>query len=74
MTKVVLTNGDGSREEVDLGAVGRRQDAPAAELPEPLAPSGNPPDHPATADETESAPGGSVLDDLLDGLTGEEAS
>ena len=69
--KVVLTKGDGSREEVDLGATGRREDAAASELPQPLAPSGKPPDHPATA--AEPAPGGSPLDDLLEGLMGEEA-
>lgn len=67
--KVVLTKGDGSREEVDLGATGPRQDAP---LPEPVAPTGNPPDHPATAESDEPPPGGSVLDDLLPGLLGEE--
>jgi hypothetical protein len=33
---------------------------------------GSPPDHPATADEHEAAPGGSVLDDLLPDLLGEE--
>jgi len=74
--RVVLTKGDGSREEVDLGATGPRQDAPAVandgELPEPLAAMGKPPDHPATADEGEPAPGASVLDDLLPGLLGEE--
>ena len=73
--KVVLMKGDGSREEVDLGATGPRQEVPAAgeePLPEPLAPMGKPPDHPATADEEEAAPGGSPLDGLLPGLLGEE--
>jgi hypothetical protein len=71
--KVVLTKGDGSREEVDLGATGPRQDEPVAtELPEPVAPMGSPADHPATADEDEAAPGASPLDDLLPGLLGEE--
>ncbi len=73
--KVVLMKGDGSREEVDLGATGPRQEVPVADeapLPEPLAPMGKPPDHPATADEEESAPGGSPLDDLLPGLLGEK--
>lgn len=73
--KVVMMKGDGSREEVDLGATGARQDAQQvddAQLPEPLAPMGKPPDHPATADEAEPAPGGSPLDDLLPGLLGEE--
>ena len=75
--KVVLTKGDGSREEVDLGATGPRQDAAAtadAPLPEPLTPMGSPHDHPATADRDEAGPGGSVLDDLLPGLLGEEAT
>jgi transposase InsO family protein len=67
--KVVLTKGDGSREEVDLGATGKRQDAP---LPAPVAPTGNPPDHPATADADEPAPGTSVLDEVLPDLLGEE--
>jgi len=72
----VLTKGDGSREEVDLGATGPRQNGPAAAepeltLPEPLAPMGSPPDHPATADADEAAPGTSVLDDLTE-LLGED--
>jgi transposase InsO family protein len=71
--KVVLTKGDGSREEVDLAATGPRQDEPAEPvLPEPLAPMAQPPDHPATNDESEPAPGGSVLDELLPRLLGEE--
>jgi transposase InsO family protein len=69
--KVVMMKGDGSREEVDLGATGKRQDG-TEPLPEPLAPMGNPPDHPATVDADEPAPGASVLDDLLPGLHGEE--
>jgi transposase InsO family protein len=68
--KVVMMKGDGSREEVDLGATGPRLEEPV--LPEPLAPMGKPPDHPATADEAESAPGGSPLDDVLPGLHGAE--
>ena len=72
--KVVMTRGDGSREEVDLGATGKRQDAPPdeAELPEPVAPMGNPPDHAATADASEHAPGSSPLDELQ-GLLDEDA-
>ena len=50
--KVVMMKGDGSREEVDLGATGPRQDAPEEpSLPESLAPMGKPADHPGTADE-----------------------
>ena len=67
--KVVLTKGDGSREEVDLGATGKRQDDA---LPQPLAPMGSPPDHAATADAAEQAPGTSPLDDLTS-LLDEEA-
>lgn len=72
--KVVMMKGDGSREEVDLGATGKRQDAPPDEpqLPEPIAPTGNPPDHPATADRDELPPGGSVLDAAMHDLLGEE--
>ena len=63
--KVVMMKGDGSREEVDLGATGPRQDEePPAELPVPVAPMGSPPDHPATADEEEPQPGTSPLDEL----------
>jgi transposase InsO family protein len=75
--KVVMMKGDGSREEVDLGATGPRQDdaVPASDevLPQPVVPMGSPPDHPATADESEPAPGASVLDDMLPGLLGEES-
>jgi len=50
--KVVMVKGDGSREEVDLGATGSRQDdATAADaLPTPLVAMGHPADHPATND------------------------
>jgi hypothetical protein len=66
-----MMKGDGSREEVDLGATGKREEA-AESLPEPLAPMGNPPDHPATADADEPAPGTSPLDEMLPGLLGDE--
>ena len=70
-----MMKGDGSREEVDLGATGPRQDAPAVAgdeaLPMPVVPMGQPADHPATADDVESAPGTSSLDDLTS-LFGEE--
>jgi hypothetical protein len=75
--KVVMMKGDGSREEVDLGATGARQDgdAIANELPRPVVAMGNPPDHPATADADEPAPGDSPLDDVLPELLGDvEAS
>ena len=50
------------------------EDAPPDEpqLPEPIAPTGNPPDHPATADRDELPPGGSVLDAAMHDLLGEE--
>jgi hypothetical protein len=69
-----MTRGDGSREEVDLGATGPRADTePAAEsLPQPLSPMGSPPDHDATADAVEPTPGTSPLDDLTS-LLDEEA-
>lgn len=72
--KVVMMKGDGSREEVDLGATGTRQDhEPSVEsLPVPLVPMGQPADHPATADDGEPAPGTSPLDEILPRLLGEE--
>ncbi|HMR70590.1 MAG TPA: IS481 family transposase [Rubrivivax sp.] len=75
--KVVMMKGDGSREEVDLGATGPRQDrAPLVEaedaLPMPLVPMGAPSDHPATADEDEPAPGASPLDEVLPRLLGDD--
>jgi transposase InsO family protein len=75
--KVVMMKGDGSREEVDLGATGTRQDdQPSVDvLPEPLAAMGKPADHPATADAEEPAPGTSPLDEVLPKLLGDgEAS
>jgi transposase InsO family protein len=77
--KVVMMKGDGSREEVDLGATGPRQDVPPPAndeppLPLPVVPMGKPADHPATADADEPPPGTSPLDDILPGLLGEEAS
>ncbi len=72
--KVVLTQGDGRREEVDLGATGPRRDAAQDEpsLPEPVAPMGKPADHPGTADAEQSFPGASPLDTVLPELLGEE--
>jgi transposase InsO family protein len=72
--KVVMMKGDGSREEVDLGATGTRQDhEPSVEsLPVPLVPMGQPADHPATADDSEPAPGTSPLDEILPELLGDE--
>jgi transposase InsO family protein len=70
--KVVMMKGDGSREEVDLGATGPRQCEELAVLPQPIAPMGAPPDHPATADDEEPAPGSSPLDELPPGLIASE--
>jgi len=72
--KVVMVKGDGSREEVDLGATGSRQDdgTAADALPTPLAAMGRPADHPATADAVEPAPGVSPLDEILRELGSEE--
>jgi transposase InsO family protein len=73
--KVVMMKGDGSREEVDLGATGpRQQETVPVELPEPVAPMGSPPDHAATVDGEEPVPGASPMDDLLPGLLGEGGS
>jgi hypothetical protein len=71
--KVVMMKGDGSREEVDLGATGTRQDGEVVvdTLPTPLVPMGQPSDHPATADEGEPAPGTSPLDEVLPRLLDE---
>ena len=72
--KVVMMKGDGSREEVDLGATGTRQDhEPSVEsLPVPLVPMRQPADHPATLDDNEPAPGTSPLDEILPDLLGNE--
>ena len=71
--KVVLTRGDGSREEVDLGATGRRQDDESPTLPQPIVPEGRPTDHPATADQDEPPPGTSPLDEAPPGMLSEQA-
>jgi transposase InsO family protein len=73
--KVVMMKGDGSREEVDLGATGPRQDEAddTVDLPEPVVAMGSPVDHPATADTEEPAPGTSPLDEIRD-LIGEDGA
>ena len=66
--KVVLTKGDGSREEVDLGATGARaepEDGKDATVAEPIVPQGRPADSEATAEADEEPPGASALDDDL---------
>jgi len=62
--RVVLVQGDGRREEVDLGAVGRREE-PLPESPMPLSRDAAPADLEATLDAGERAPGTSPLDALL---------
>jgi transposase InsO family protein len=61
--KVVYTKSDGSREEVDLNAPGRR------ELEKPPMLHGSPPDHPGTEDDpVHMSPGESPLDGALEDL------
>ena len=70
--RVVLTKGDGSREEVDLTAPGRRvEDSERGEptLPDPVAIEGHPDDLAAMEqDSEEMAPGASPLDEALQSL------
>jgi transposase InsO family protein len=70
--RVVLTKGDGSREEVDLTAPGRRVEAGEsgeASLPDPIAVEGHPEDPAAMEqDGEELAPGASPLDEVLPDL------
>ena len=68
--KVLLTKPDGSREEVDLKALGRRMEPSDDEaLPPAVAPEGRPEDHPAVADDAVPGPGESPLDDVLRDLS-----
>jgi transposase InsO family protein len=71
--RVVMTKGDGSREEVDLGAPGvRAKESGPTHLPDAVASDAAPPDHPATSEAAElGAPGSSELDGLLDRLEAE---
>ena len=69
--KIVMTKGDGTREEVDLAVEGRRvEENESAEMPAPVAVHGAPLD-PAALDEDsdEQAPGESPLEDALEVLT-----
>jgi transposase InsO family protein len=70
--RVIYTKGDGTREEVDLKAPGRRDDEPGVkqELPESVSGSPKLQQHPAI-DEVHEAPGESPLDDAIVGLTQE---
>ncbi len=68
--RVVMTKGDGSREEVDLSAPGRRNDEAGPQvLPDPVAAGGVVPSHPAITDDVVEGPGESPLDAALDRLS-----
>lgn len=73
--KVVLVEGD-RREEVDLGAPGRRaEESEASEVPEPVAVTAEVSDLLAPEEgEEESAPGASPLDGVLEDLEGARGS
>jgi hypothetical protein len=68
--RVILQKGDGTREEVDLQAPGRRAEGTGVEqvLPPSLAAEGRIPDHPGTEEDAEAAPGTSPLDSALEDL------
>jgi len=63
--RVLLTNADGTQEEVDLTAVGRRDSGNDAMPPKPLASEGVPAAHPAQLDDEVEGPGQSPLDDAM---------
>lgn len=63
--RVLLTNADGTQEEVDLTAMGRREPSSDATSPKPLAAEGVPMAHPAQADDAVEGPGQSPLDDAM---------
>lgn len=63
---MLLTKPDGSREEVDLKAVGRREQAGDDEpVPPAVATEGRVAEHSAIADDTVPGPGESPLDDAM---------
>jgi len=67
--RVVMTKGDGSREEVDLRAPGRRtHEAGEQRLPDPVASEGVAPGHPSTEEDAREGPGESPLDNAIDAL------
>lgn len=74
--KVIYTDENGTREEVNLAAPGRRAErGDAANLPLPVSVEGRPQDHPADLAPPQSVPGASPLDQLPPNLrrTGGEA-
>jgi hypothetical protein len=68
--RVILTNEDGEREEVDLSAPGRRARPEEIESDSPLTPQAAPPDHPAVraGDGELAPPASSPLDGILERL------
>ena len=69
--RVILTRGDGEREEVDLAATGRRAEpGEVTEWPEPVAVTGVPSGEETEEDEEadERAPGTSPLDGILEDI------
>ena len=72
--RVVLTKGDGSREEVDLTATGRRNEEGKSEMPDSVTSEGHPVEHPACKDDEPleqpgTSPLDSALEDLVEGLS-----
>jgi len=63
--RVLLTNADGTQEEVDLTALGRRESGADQVSPKPIAAEGAPQVHPAQADDSVAGPGQSPLDDAI---------
>jgi len=63
--RVVLTKDDGSREEVDLTAPGRRDDDGEQTLPDAVTSQGRIPDHAAHDGPADRPPGSSPLDAIL---------
>ena len=65
--RVILTHGEGQREEVDLSAPGRRvhEEEPVGSVP--LTPQASPPDHPAMHEDPDelAPPASSPLDGIL---------
>ena len=65
--RVILTDGEGQREEVDLSAPGRREHEPGSATKAPLTPQAAPPDHPVLREGEDDLPppASSPLDGIL---------
>lgn len=65
--RVILTHGEGQREEVDLSAPGRREHEPGSATNAPLTPQASPPDHPVLREGEDDLPppASSPLDGIL---------